>query len=186
MVLVIHLLQMNLQRDFFGKNGGKPAVIGLDAKRLLKDGYSTSRSLTGFFPPVKLRTQNENSSSKTSEKAVLKLRINPCRDKPENHISKPLSLSLELGPIRRESATLRQNNTVKPEYCVQAPVEPERLVRESSRGDLTALPRPRMVVRNNESPWIFRQKVKQGMNGLSRLVASRTPTNSSKFMYLHY
>lgn len=65
-------------------------------------------------------------------------------------------------------------------------MEPERLVRESSRGDLTALPRPRMVVRNNESPWIFRQKVKQGMNGLSRLVASRTPTNSSNFMYLHY
>lgn len=95
-------------------------------------------------------------------------------------------MSLELGPIRRGSAATRQNPKLKPENCVQAPVEPERLVRESSRGDLTALPRPRMVVRNNESPWIFRQKVKQGMNGLSRLVASRTPTNSSNFMYLHY
>lgn len=68
---------------FFGRNGGKPAVIGLDAKRILKDGYSTSRSLTGFFPPVKLRTTSENSNSKNAEKPVLKLRIKPCRDKPE-------------------------------------------------------------------------------------------------------
>ncbi|CAH1773603.1 unnamed protein product [Owenia fusiformis] len=41
--------------------------------------------------------------------------------------------------------------------------------------DLSFLPRPKKMTNRNNSPWVYRFKIKKGMNQLTKLMSSKTP-----------
>ena len=88
---------------------------------------------------------------------------------------------MELAPESQDTLSMPSLRSAPaktdPRYTTYPPVYPGVLQETQGTGDLTQLPRPKMIVSRGDVPWVYRYKVKKSMNELGKVMASKPATN---------